>query len=366
MVGRLLILIMMGDYLMRVIFGEKGLPLGIILLVGVFLFGGCDSFKQTPKIELEQAHQKVVDVLRDESNLPDAQVFPVFTSKGGVSKGFISLFMQTSASNLPESQVFPVDDTVWIYVPFDGPLTDYKASRKKATVAVSEDEAEEKWVVNRIAVAYQDPNFEIAYDIRPRDTYPTKDLGYSSAYTDAFNGVYQKVLYAVRSGYFDAAEPPTFIVIVIADVVRGVKITYTMTLNDYKYSSLGQLPQEEFMKRMLTEIAGDQALIGDREGRSLKPEPVTWSDFVARQIENRINFRYGRSSFPPSGNPQDEILYQVNQAFNAADFSDCSQIVLRDLRFETEKTVSCADIANFSEQPLPAGGKLHTITFFPK
>jgi hypothetical protein len=291
---------------------------------------GCNPFVRPSKIELDAAHQKTLEKMRGDYELPD-------------------------------TSLFPVGKTVWVYMPFEGPLTDVKASRKSPTLASVTPE--KKWEVHHINVSTENRSVTVNYDIRTKPAY-AKDAGYTSTYTETFNTMYQKALNALRHGYFDAETPPDFAVLIFADITRGIKLSYTVNLNDYKFYSVGQLPQEEFTKRMITEFSGDEALINDTTGASLRAVDIVWLDFLARQIENRVNFRFGRSSFPPSDDTDSEILHQIYQAFNAYQFSDCDSIILNNLETGSNLHIPCSEIENHQTQPLPAGGKLHTIQFF--
>jgi hypothetical protein len=89
---------------------------------------------------------------------------------------------------------------------------------------------------------------------------------------------------------------------------------------------------EEYGRRSVAkEPRGDEAIIGDRTGRHLKPYDITMPEFLAEQVIYRIKFKYQQSDFPPTNDDEEEILKVINETVAAYDFKDFNSVRLDNL-----------------------------------
>lgn len=319
----------------------------VYLTTLIFILGGCGGPAKPALVPLTEAHKKFVEICKKDYQL--------------------------------NVKLFPLKNTVWIYLPIDHPIVDYKATEKKAEDTKA---GSERFNVNFLETAFKDGVFTVEHDISMVKSYP-KDYGYASNYTEEYNTKYRAVFSAVMQAYFSvgvetgenirvvqlnthhkAEGVPEFFVISIADTSRGIQIQFLMNLEDYRKQAAGHLPPEEYTQRIIYEMSGNPAIVGDLEGSHLDYREVAWGEFLAGQITGRVNFKYGRSSFPPSADTKAEILHQVYRAVSAYDFQGFSAVELHDLRDGSTVKITREELQAHKKAPLPEGGKLHTIKFF--
>ncbi len=266
------------------------------------------------------------------------------------------------------------NQTVWIYVPLKDNIIDFKAAPKSPFIST----AKKTWSIQRLESVYKDKTFVIDYDIAPTKKYQ-KDSGYQTTYSEEYNEKQRHLISAITRAYFDVGTvpgdvtyadaqknkthsdlvnayvktdaPPEFFVVVYADIKRGI-ITKTISFFDDMKRALSNPPDitsEEYAKRYLYEIAGDEAFIGDQTGEHLKIEEIHLPDFLAKQIANRINFQFLQSSFPPSEDIEKEILTIVAETTRLYKFNDFTAVKLRDQLNDKEYLFDKSQLATFSK-----------------
>ncbi len=227
--------------------------------------------------------------------------------------------------------------TLWIYLPFKNHLVDYKASSPNPFTAKKTDE--NKPLLEYVEGKFENNNFNIEYSIDNKNNYPVKDRGYSSSYTEEFQTAQRAVYTALVRAYGDSADTsteklPQFIVTTITDLEKGLELESILYYEDLKRVSSNppDLTQEEFLKRYVSDLRGNENGIGDETGEHINYRDIQLPDFLAKQIENRITFKFQNSDFPPSENTKDEIIQIVQDTLKAYQFTDYQAIQLKDLK----------------------------------
>lgn len=316
-------------------------PKHIILLSCVLGLLGCLKLPPPPLTSLSTAEKKLIELCKKEFNY--------------------------------EIIVKPVGRTVWVYVPLSGGILELKAAPKQPPSL-----PKKSWSILFLESIYNDKTFIIDYDIDKTKKYG-KDYGYGNHYSDEYTKTQGNLITAVTHSYFDVGtvpgdiaytdgekdekhrrlveahikpdEPPEFFVIVYADIKKGIAARTISDFNDMKkaLSNPPVIPQEEYAKRYIFEIYGDEALIGDKSGLSLTPEEIHLADFLAQQIQNRINYQFLQSSFPPSDDVEKEILKIVNETTRLYNFDDFTFIKLHDLKNEKEYLFNKSQLETFAQ-----------------
>ena len=291
--------------------------LGICLIL-LGLFAGCSKATPPAPRPLSEAHQKFLKICQEEHKL--------------------------------KVVLKPLRNTLWIYVPLDDDLMKISSTPEGARKS---DTAEEHPAVKYLESVYSERRFKITHDIHPDKNY-LQTPGYRLGYSSAYQKISQQILTGVSRAYFEAADAPQFFVVVITDVKNGVEMENIFYLEDLKqYMAFGALPQEEFVKRSIYEAKGKTDWIGDTEGRHLAYTEITMPEFLAKQIATRINFKYQKSSFPPSPDTRGEILKVVAETLKSYNFTDFNYVELRDLNTGRTETVSPAELQTASAPPTP-------------
>jgi hypothetical protein len=250
-----------------------------------------------------------------------------------------------------------VKNTLWIYLPITESLFDLKAKDASPT----NDQPSEKYNIQFIDGAYQDRRFVITYDIAKARVYP-KDYGYGTSYSQEYQHKQRNLMTAITRAFENAQEKPEFLVIVIADINKGIELKMTVAYQDLDRASKDQTFYEEYAYRaVLTPPQGNTAIIDDKTGTHLDYKPVAWPDFLAKQIVYRIQFKYQQSSFPPTDTPEQTILSAVAQTLKAYNFTDYAGVVLRNLASDETKVVDQAAIAALPTEE--SKGRLIEIKF---
>ena len=279
----------------------------------------------------------------------------------------------------------PLDNTLWVYIPLEKPMIEVKASDQPP--APLTDKATEKTNIDFIDGNFENGTFKIEYDIGKSKKYGA-DFGYSSALSEeyqtkqrnAFTSIYrayvdveevpgQGILKKVEGdvdyegsqknlthktlahAYVKTEKVPDFFVVVIADISTGLERKITFYFSDLKRSMTDQFFYEEYAKRIIADNpVGNKSIVGDREGKHLDIQEETWPNFLTKQILNRIRFRYLLSEFPPSDNPEDEILKIVNETTSAYGFEDFQSVELNDLHTDKKYLFDKSQLKTFVGQ----------------
>lgn len=310
-----------------------------------FLLIGCGSSVPSAQIKtLSQAQQKFLDVCKGEHKLT------------------------------VHTKLFP--HTFWIYVPVEHRLIDYKSTKDGPQKS---NERSEKFALNYLDGNFKDGAFEFEYDISKAVSYSVS-YGYSSLYTEEYQQTQQKILttfyhsyaelygsskreeksFAERTESFEdfiksfgtESRPPEFVVLIIADVKKGIEITSLFTFQDFFKAMVDPytMPQEEFSRRNVTDIAGHDAILEDFEGKHVEAKDITWPEFLTKQIINRIRFKYQYSDFKPEEDPEQEVLRITARATDDYQFHDFSAVKLYNLATKTPYRFTPDQLKSFMDE----------------
>ena len=247
-----------------------------------------------------------------------------------------------------------VGKTLWIYLPLEKPIFEFALKEKPGEPkGPANQPAAPAWVILSFDSQFHDKAFFIEYDIvegtkpsRPRHESVTPN------FTETFSEAENHLITAVSRTHFeikDAKTAPDFVVMVIADVTRGLAIKETFALEDLKKVAVEALPQEEFVKRFIQESFGLKGLVGDKNGASLEYKEVNWPDFLSDQIINRVYFKFQQSDFPPGPDAGDEVLALVAQTVGDYQFNDFEQVKLTDLRAKKDYLFQKEQLKTFAK-----------------
>ncbi len=274
----------------------------LLVLAGVFAAGGCSQEKPAPKIPLTEAQKKFEKKCRDE----------------------FDMHVKTRM----------VGHTLYIYLPTQEPIFDYEAQKANSADA---NKKPSKFAVQFADGSYKAGRFLFEYDIVPRTKAKKEDYGYNSSYTDSYVKQQNNLYTAISDVFFnvevkEASTQPLFFVIIITDIKKGIEMRATLYLEDFKRYMTGDLPYEEYMKRFLADTKGGQDFIGDETGTHITYTNVEMPDFLAKQIVNRINFKFQHSDFEPPNDFDNTIVGIIADTLRYYDFKDFTTVQLNNLR----------------------------------
>lgn len=295
---------------------------------------------------------------------------PPIQTRGEAEKKFLQICKEESQLAVTTKAL---ERTLYIYLPIKHAIFEYKAAEPAAQKVT---DPQSKRIINFFDARLENETVFVDYDISVAKSYP-KDYGYASAYTEEYQKKQNNILTALYRAYADLGEvpgdvtyldakkaftheqmvkahiktenPPDFIVLIIADIQNGLENKGVFNFLDYKKTMTQAIPQEEFNKRYLNDLAGSKAIINDEDARHIEFKDLTWREFLAKQIANRVNFKYQRSDFPPKDDDADEILKIVNETFSAYNFGDFRTVKLHDLAKDKEYLFDKSQLKTFAE-----------------
>ncbi len=275
-----------------------------LLLGSLLAFGGCAKPAPEPHYTLNEAQKRLVSVCKEDYHL--------------------------------DVTVKPAKDTLWIYVPSREPLVDISVPKTATPPATPPPEKKpgKSLALNFLDAAFKGRVLDIQYDIGQVKRYPAQDAGYNYISPEKFQQNLQNVPTALVRVFGDLApaEQPRFIVIVFADIVKGLEYRMIGYFPDLLRGSTDSTFVEEYRQRIIVDgPQGNAGLINDAAGKNLRPVEITWPEFLKKQILARIRFKYQQSSNPPKPNAVEEILAQVYATVSAYDYKDFDNVRLEDL-----------------------------------
>lgn len=253
----------------------------------------------------------------------------------------------------PAIRVLP--NTIYVYLPIEDPILEIAASGSPSEAS---PQGIEKFAIRFLEAATQNDSMVVTYDVGKSKTYP-KSEGYGLNYPEGFQAKQRNLYTAFYRSHLDLMADhlpgdveyldsqkqqthegtvrfrpkgvPDFIVFIAADIKTGIEVEAILNFLDFKRYMTQTLPQEEFTLRNVSRVFGDEAIIEDDAGEHVEYKDITWPEFLARQIEGRIRFQYGQSSFPPSDDPQKEITEAIKNTLKAYDSHPFDAVILKNL-----------------------------------
>ena len=287
------------------------------LILNFILLPGCSSPPKPHILPLSEINKKFIQYCKDEFKL--------------------------------DVKLIALENTLWVYYPMTTPVFGIKVTDQGPQ---SSSEGKEQNAINFIDGKFQDGAFRFQYDIGKTKKY-TKDYGYGSNYSEEYQKAQRDILTAFQNVYFgveatpkDSPKLPQYVVMVIADIKTGLEIENMFYFLDLKraMSNPPDLTYDEYSKRFINDIRGKTAIIDDTEGTHLIYKEITMEDFIPKQIINRMNFKYFKSSFPPSDDPVAEFKKSTQETINAYNFTSFYTLELNDLATGKQTTINKAEL----------------------
>lgn len=239
--------------------------------------------------------------------------------------------------------------TLWIYAPLEEPIFEVKPNdgekpeRKVQPFSLLSLESE-----------FSENYFKFNYDVVP-DVLGPEPVTYGSAYNENYTKKRQLMYQALQESFFnskDAAKDPVpkFVVIMIADITKGIATKSTIYLRDLRQYISEVLPPTEYYMREANEIIGRKALAGDKLGRNAPYAEITWPGFLTEQIKTRIKYKFNDSQLDDDVVPADEIAKAAANTLRFYPFSDYTGVLLYDVRSKKALNLTKDLLKNYAEK----------------
>ena len=223
-----------------------------------------------------------------------------------------------------------IGNALWVYIPYEQDIFKFKANRFPQI---------SKFSVVSLDGNFADGEFNFGYQIVPISK-SEESRGYTYGLTDKINRDFYYLLNTIYRVYFNAQQQPEFYVVVMADILNGVEVIYTIYGLDLKKIYSSAIAQEEYYKRILQDIKGSFSIVQDKQGLHLTYQEISLGQFLTKQIIQRIRIRFLAADFKLRGTIEYEILKIISYCLRTYEFQNFSIVTLTDRSTETTTTNS--------------------------
>jgi len=282
----------------------------------------------------------------------------------------------------------PLTNTLYIYVPLEFSLLNVKADGYGIALSdVRKEDPSLKFIDTKI----EEGSINVRYDINNSVSYD-KIMGYAMGYHQNF-GTIHKAIYnniyrtyieldqipgertfvdpgreekrnRLIEGYLDRVEVPEFFVIVFADITNGIEMKITFAFDDYKKEVTQAIAMEESVVRRITEVSGNKDAIGNKTGDYFEKKEITWPEFLAKQITQRITFAYGeQTSKAKPQSPEEYILESIAKTIKIYNFEQFESVIIHDLSNDQPKTLKKSIFDDYDITEIEPRGTIHRLEF---
>ncbi|MBF0330452.1 MAG: hypothetical protein HQL17_00835 [Candidatus Omnitrophica bacterium] len=304
----------------------------VFILITALSLGGCDALKDK-KYTASEAEKKLASFCLKEGNLN------VITKQLG--------------------------KTLWVYAPLQDAIFDVKPSSDKKDTERKIMPYSLLSLQSEFSQKYFKFNFDVVTDVLSGE--PTT---YGSSYNETYTKKRQLIYQALQESLFNAKgtdkEPiPQFIVILVADINRGVATKSIVYLRDLRQYMTEAVPPDEYYMREINEVIGQETMIHDTKGLYVPYAEISWTYFLTEQIKNRIKFKFTASDFPPDTDPVTEIATMAANTLRLYPFGEYAGVVLYDVRAKKETVLAKEELKKYAVKTAweETQGRLTTIRF---
>lgn len=219
--------------------------LALLLLSSAVLLNGCTvAQKPQPPFERTEAEQRIRDTFKNDFGLNTIV-------RSADNTLYIYIPTETSIIRLDKSMSFGGSgkkEPQLSFIHFDCEFKDNVFNASYATAALPEA----KQFINNITYNY---------------TLQTQEI-------------MNKMYYMIYDSLSDRPGHYNFFKVIIADTKKGLEIKITFNETDLRKAIAGALPFFEFNRRVISEINGDNRIVGDTKGTHIDYQPIKLSEFI--------------------------------------------------------------------------------------
>ena len=158
---------------------------------------------------------------------------------------------------------------------------------------------------------------------------------------------------------------PQFVVVMVADIRKGIATKSTFYLKDLRQFVTEALPPDEYYMREINEIIGKEDLIQDKLGKNAPYAEITWPYFLTEQIKTRIKYKFTNADLSDDAVPATEIAKAAANTLRFYPFAEYTGVLLYDVRSKKELDLTKNLLKGYTEKAVweEQDRKLTTIHF---
>lgn len=185
-------------------------------------------------------------------------------------------------------------------------------------------------------------------------------------YTDTLIEILQKT-YASIGDIINKVEDLNFFAISVANIKKGIKITFVVHRLDMEQFLMGMLPPNEFYSRMIVKTEGMKEIINDRYGLHIEYNDISLVNYLREQIITNSRATIGEMErFEPeklkSIDKLDDILLKsVYEVTSKYEFDDFLFVEVKNIVTHEKSSISKSKL--ISRYELPSSYSLEEYNF---
>ncbi len=216
-----------------------------------------------------------------------------------------------------------IKSTLWIYLPIPEGTIETADKPQKSI---------ERFLVEENNVDLNDSLLLAKYLIKPiPEEEKFQEMKYKKEVFEKISNIWK----ALRRVLFSMEEPeknsPKFFVIIIADTIHGFIIKDILYYLDFKKVSYGLISWEEYQHRIIQEVELAPQVTGDLSGDSIEYRNISLQEFILKQIQHRIKFKFQKPEAEKDADTDKEVLKIIRYTLNIYGFKDFSSLILENL-----------------------------------
>lgn len=213
-----------------------------------------------------------------------------------------------------------VGQTVWIYLPLEDILESLTGKKDKPEKYL------ERFAIEDNKVGFKDETLNLNYLIKAiPEQEKQQEIGYSKSALDKISSVWRVIRRVIFSMEETKRGGPQFFCLVTADIKNGFQIKEVFYYLDLKKVSYQFISWAEYQHRTIQDMEIAPQVIGDKQGLYLDYHDITWKEFIAGQIQQRIKLKFQKPEVDKNADIDKEILkiviYTV-KTYGFIDFND--------------------------------------------
>lgn len=264
--------------------GKRGLLLN--LLVIVTLFSGCSS-STSPTYDRVNIEKSVEDIA-----LSEYQIHVKATLTGR---------------------------TLWIYMPVEE-LLDKREKPEKY---------KEYFEIQDATADFQEATLKVEYAIKSiPETEKIQEYTYHKDTAEKIRKMWRVLRRVIFSMERSKDHGPQFFCLVTADIKNGFVVKQLFFHLDLKKLMYELISWTEYQHRIVEDAKISKEVIGDTTGASIPYRDITMKEFIALQIQNRIEAKFQKSEPGKNADIDKEVLKILTSTVKNYNFNDFSEVEL--------------------------------------
>lgn len=254
----------------------------------------------------------------------------------------ISLLESSISSILQQEYEVPavvkrVGGSLWIYLPL--PVLFEKSDKPEDIV--------QNFAILRNDKSLSDGKLTLDYSIRK--TGPNKkqqDMRMNRESAETINHAWEAVRRVLFSMDRKEAAEISFLTIVAGDIKMGLEISQTFYCEDIKKVTYRYISPGEYQRRASFGSSISPEIIGDTQGNHVDFRDIRMDDFIADQIQYRINLKFQETGISPEADIDKEIEKIVFNTVGIYGFPVFSSVELNNLETKRLFTLDGSTLVN--------------------